>query len=75
MVRCEVDPLGVSPGDFEHAIARLGDAPVWKENRSEGRSLYFRDPDGHKLELHVGGLAERLTHYRQRAPEGMQFFD
>ena len=65
----------VAAEDFDVAVARLGDAALWKENRSEGRSLYFLDPDGHKLELHVGGLAERLAHFRTRQPEGMRFFD
>lgn len=26
-------------------------AEVWKENKSEGQSLYILDPDGHKLEI------------------------
>lgn len=33
---------------------------IWKENRSEGESLYFCDPDGQRLEIHVGDLASRL---------------
>ncbi|MEO0357773.1 MAG: hypothetical protein AAF386_05680 [Pseudomonadota bacterium] len=36
-------------------------ATIWKENRSEGASLYFLDPDGHKLELHVGSMDSRLS--------------
>ena len=47
-------------------------APLWRENKSEGASLYFLDPDGHKLELHVGNLSSRLQHYRDTRPAGMQ---
>ncbi len=36
----------------------------WQENSSEGDSLYMLDPDGHKLEVHVGSLQSRLQHIR-----------
>ncbi|WP_437547791.1 fosfomycin resistance glutathione transferase [Sorangium sp. So ce367] len=54
---------------------RLSGARIWKENRSEGASLYFEDPDGHKLEIHVGDLRTRLTSCREKPYEGMEFFD
>lgn len=50
-------------------------AVVWKENKSEGASYYFLDPDGHRLELHVGNLAQRLAACREKPYAGMIFFD
>ena len=50
-------------------------AKVWKENRSEGDSVYFEDPDGHKLEIHVGDLQSRLAACRNEPYDEMQFFD
>nr|EKU2858816.1 hypothetical protein [Enterobacter roggenkampii] len=46
---------------------------VWKQNKSEGASFYFLDPDGHKLELHVGSLAARLAACREKPYAGMVF--
>ena len=64
--------LSCAPADFDTLCSRLSQAPRWKINRSEGPSLYVLDPDGHKLELHLGDLASRLSHYRTDPPEGMR---
>jgi catechol 2,3-dioxygenase-like lactoylglutathione lyase family enzyme len=34
---------------------------IFKENTSPGKSLYFLDPDGHKLEIHVGTPEMRIA--------------
>lgn len=39
----------------------------------EGQSLYFRDPDGHLLELHTKTLQDRVEYYRKTRGD-MEFF-
>lgn len=69
--------FSIDAKDFAAMTARLCGAGVslWQDNRSEGDSLYFLDPDSHRLELHVGDLPSRLAHCRQAPYAGMQFFD
>ena len=69
--------FSVAAEQFTEVTAQLaaGGVVVWKENRSEGESYYFLDPDGHKLELHVGSLAQRLAACRERPYAGMVFYD
>ncbi len=54
--------FSVKQDDFKKMSERIkkSGAIIWKENKSEGDSLYFLDPDGHKLELHVGDIETRL---------------
>ncbi|MGY2797151.1 catechol 2,3-dioxygenase-like lactoylglutathione lyase family enzyme [Ewingella americana] len=64
----------------EHMAAfrqKLQEAGVveWKQNRSQGDSCYFLDPDGHKLEAHDGGLQHRLAACRNQPYAGMTIFD
>ena len=59
--------FSVAPEDFVELCDRVrAAATIWKDNRSEGDSLYFLDPDGHKLELHIGSLQSRLDHYSKQ---------
>jgi catechol 2,3-dioxygenase-like lactoylglutathione lyase family enzyme len=67
----------IAQEDFAAFHARLQTEGVaeWRRNQSEGDSLYFLDPDGHKLEAHVGSLASRLARCRIKPYAGMRFYD
>ncbi|PKA71692.1 catechol 2,3-dioxygenase-like lactoylglutathione lyase family enzyme [Pseudomonas baetica] len=69
--------FNLGAADFPLFVERLKAANVreWRDNRSEGASFYFLDPDGHKLEAHVGDLASRLAACRQKPYAGMRFYD
>jgi len=69
--------FGISASNFPLFVERLRSSNVqeWRDNRSEGASFYFLDPDGHKLEAHVGDLASRLAACRQRPYAAMKFCD
>jgi len=52
----------VAAEDFGALRVRIVEvADLWKANTSEGESVYFLDPDGHKLEVHLGSLETRLA--------------
>lgn len=53
---------------------RASGASIWQDNWTEGESLYFIDPNGHKLEIHTTGLAARLQAARRDPWEGLEFF-
>lgn len=69
--------FSVSAADFPVFVQHLRtvDVEAWRDNRSEGASFYFLDPDGHKLEVHVGDLASRMAACRQKPYAGMRFHD
>ena len=69
--------FSVRQADFDAFRRRLLDsgAVEWQPDRSEGESFYFLDPDGHRLEAHVGSLGSRLAACRERPYDGMRFFD
>lgn len=67
--------FNVDAHDFEGLAARIrtSGARIFKENKSVGESLYFVDPNGHKLEIHVGNWKTRLAAYKGQ--EGVEFFE
>lgn len=66
----------VSPEEFSNYCQNITQLKIklWKENTSEGDSLYILDPDGYKLEFHVGNWQTRLAAIRQQPYEDMEFF-
>jgi catechol 2,3-dioxygenase-like lactoylglutathione lyase family enzyme len=68
--------LSVDPADFDAFSRRVKDGahPTWKENTSEGESIYLLDPDGHKLEVHAGSLESRLAALREGPYEGLVLY-
>ena len=67
--------FSVSEADFEDCIQRIIDsgASIWKDNQSEGASLYFEDPNGHKLEIHASNLESRLAHAKKHPWGDIEF--
>ncbi|BAY48653.1 phosphonate metabolism protein PhnM [Scytonema sp. HK-05] len=53
---------------------RNSQAKIWQENTSEGASVYFTDPNHHKLEIHASDLATRIKTAKENPYEGMEFF-
>ena len=68
--------LSCAAETFYALVSRLEAAgcAAWSANRSEGASYYFSDPDGHKLELHVGDLDSRLAHMKAAPWTDIEFF-
>jgi catechol 2,3-dioxygenase-like lactoylglutathione lyase family enzyme len=54
---------------FQRTLTEQG-VEIWKQNASEGDSAYFVDPDGHRLEVHVGDLESRLKAIRAKPYKG-----
>lgn len=68
--------LDCAAENFNAFTARLRFASVteWKKNTSEGDSLYFLDPNGHKLEIHCGNLQSRLESLKNKPYKGLVWF-
>lgn len=63
-----------SLADFRARLQAAGGVE-WKINKSEGDSVYFLDPDGHRLEAHSGDLESRLASLRSAPYDGLELFE
>ena len=74
---CTHVAFDVKQADFQAIQARLFASSVkqWKTNSSEGDSFYFLDPDGHKLEIHVGDIWNRIADMRRDSYLEMELFE
>jgi catechol 2,3-dioxygenase-like lactoylglutathione lyase family enzyme len=65
----------VAQADFATLSERIVDAGalIWQQNQTEGDSLYFLDPNGHKLEIHASNLETRLRTAKASPWEGLEF--
>ena len=68
--------FSIDGASFNEWVGRIqsGGMMSWKENTSEGDSLYFLDPDGHKLEIHVGDLESRLAALKASPYPGLELY-
>ena len=69
--------FSICDSDFEKLRSFLKSNKVqeWQENSSEGKSIYFLDPNGHKLEAHIGGLESRLKELKEKPYNQMVWFE
>ena len=69
--------LDVGADDFPRMRDRVlaTGARPFQDNVSEGDSVYVFDPDGHKVELHVGGWQSRIEALKKTGRDDIRFFD
>jgi catechol 2,3-dioxygenase-like lactoylglutathione lyase family enzyme len=68
--------FSVAKDDFPKMRDRITNAGVeiWQDNKSEGDSLYFVDPNGHRLEIHASDLAARIQAVKANPWKDVEFF-
>lgn len=70
--------FGISQDGFNSITQKIKSSGVriWQNNKSEGDSLYFLDPDNHKLEVHVGNWRSRLKSAKEKPwNDSLVFFE
>ena len=66
----------VSPEHFNAMRNRIisSGALKWQDNKTEGDSHYFLDPDGHKLEIHASDLDSRIRQAKSEWDFDVEWF-
>jgi len=67
--------FSINQADMNSLSDRFQALTQWQENSSEGNSIYIKDPDGHKLELHIGDLKTRLESLKEKPYEGLKWLN
>ncbi len=68
--------FSIASDDFQSLRLSLlqNDVKEWQQNHSEGDSLYLLDPDGHKLEIHIGDMQSRISSMDAERYPGLQLY-
>jgi catechol 2,3-dioxygenase-like lactoylglutathione lyase family enzyme len=60
--------FSIEESDFDSikSLVKEKNIKQWKQNSSEGDSLYILDPSENQLELHIGSLQSRLEYIKSK---------
>ncbi len=68
--------FSVADENFAEISARICDAgaKLWQANSSPGKSLYFLDPSGNRLEIHAGDWKTRIQWLKDNPHPNVEVF-
>ncbi len=68
--------FSVTPQEFKAVSERIrsSGSEIWQDNSSPSESLYFLDPSGNKLEIHVGNWQSRIQWLKENHSSEVELF-